>query len=265
MGYRGDDRYEQDQPWQRGEGTPSRSPGYGSGYGSPAVPQQFQQGPPPRQDGTRGYPAGYGQPEPWQQAYQPPAQQYQATMRPAPRHRQGGGYGPWIAVGAVVLVAVAGGAFYVLHGRSATPSAATAAPAEQAAAQPETEAGVRSAATAFYALYSAGQWPQAWAGLSPATQQAVPEATWAAVHQQCTSATAGLAREIKGITMAGSTAVVTETVAGALGKLGTVADAWSYTGGRWGLALPASSTAIFAHGSVKADVAASKAEGDCAS
>jgi hypothetical protein len=116
MGYRGDDRYEQDQPWQRGQGTPRRSPG----YGSPAVPQQFQQGP-PRQDGTRGYPAGYGQPEPWQQAYQPPAQQYRATARPAPRHRQGGGYGPWIAVGAVVLAAVGGGAFYVLHGRASAP------------------------------------------------------------------------------------------------------------------------------------------------
>jgi hypothetical protein len=183
--------------------------------------------------------------------------------RPAPRRRRGSGYGPWVALGAVVLLAVAGFAFYVLHGNPSSPAAAAAGNA--APTQPGTEAGVRSAATAFYAFYSAGQWPQAWAGLSPATQKAVPEATWDAVHQQCTSKTAGMAREIKGITMAGSTAVVTETVAGALGKLGTVADAWSYSGGRWGLALPASSTAIFAHGSVKADVAASKADGDCAS
>jgi hypothetical protein len=213
-------------------------------------------------------------PEPppqWQgQRYaQPPQPQYQQPYQPPAPHRrpprQGGGYGLWIGLGAVVVAAVAGSAFYVLHGSSPSSSSPAAGSAAQAAAQPETEAGVRSAATAFYAMYSAGQWPQAWAGLSPATQQAVPEATWAAVHQQCTSKTAGLAREIKGVTMAGSTAVVTETVAGALGKLGTVADAWSYSGGRWGLTLPASSTGIFAHGSVKADVAASKADGDCAS
>lgn len=242
---------------------PQQDPRRAAGH-QPVTPPQWQQGAPPRQDGTRGRqqypeqppaaPYGYGQPQYRQQ----PQARHQA---PPPRR----GYAGWIAAGVVALVLVAGGAFYVLHGRSATPSTATAAPAEQAAGQPETEAGVRSAASAFYALYSAGQWPQAWAGLSPATQQAVPEATWAAVHQQCTSATAGLAREIKGVTMAGSTAVVTETVAGALGKLGTVADAWSYSGGRWGLTLPASSTAIFEHGSVKADVAASKATGDCAS
>jgi len=263
MGYRGDDWYEQEQPWQRGQGTPRRSPD----YGAPAVPSQFQQGAPPRQDGTQGYPAGYGQPEAWQQEaypqpYQPPAQQYRAAARPAARRRQGSGYGAWIAVGAVIVLAIAGGAFSVLHGRgSSSPATGTA----QTASQPETEAGVRSAATAFYAFYSAGQWPQVWAGLSPATQKAVPEATWVAVHSQCTSKTAGLAREIKGVTVAGPTAVVTETVAGALGKLGTVADAWSYSGGRWGLTLPPSSTAIFKHGSVKADVAASKADGDCAS
>jgi hypothetical protein len=260
MGYRGDDRYEQDQPWQRGQGTPPHS----QGYGSPGVPQQFQQGPPPRQDGTRGYPAGHGQPEAWQQEaypqpHRPPAQQYRAAARPAARRHQGSGYGAWIAV---VVVAVAGGAFYVLHGRSS--SAAGGGTAAQSS-QPETEAGVRTAATAFYAFYSAGGWPQAWAALSPATQKAVPEATWVAVHSQCTSKTAGLARAIKSVAMAGSTAVVTEGLAGVASALGSVTDTWNYAGGRWGLTLPASSTAIFTHGSVKADVAASKADGDCAS
>jgi hypothetical protein len=246
-----------------------------AGQRPPATPPQWGQGTPPQwQDGTQARHPGYGQPEAWQpDAYSQPqwqprdalAPQYRVPARPAARRAKGGGYGPWIALGAVVLVAVAGGAFYVLHGRTATPSAATAAPAEQAAAQPETEAGVRSAATAFYALYSAGQWPQAWTGLSPATQKAVPQDTWDAVHQQCTSKTAGMARVIKSVTMAGATAVVTETVAGALGGLGSVTDAWSYSGGRWGLTLPASSTAIFTQGSVKADVAASKADGDCVS
>jgi hypothetical protein len=58
---------------------------------------------------------------------------------------------------------------------------------------------------------------------------------------------------------------VTETLAGSLGKLGTVSDAWTYSGGRWGFSLSASSMSTYKHGSVKEDIAAAKAAGDCAS
>jgi hypothetical protein len=148
---------------------------------------------------------------------------------------------------------------------SATASASPAPAAASASAQPETEAGVRAAATAFYALYSAGQWSQAWAYLTPATQAEVPEATFTAVHQGCPSPSAGMARVIKSVTLAGSTAVITETVAGAASALGSVTDAWQYTGGRWGVELSSSALAVYQHGSAAADTAAAKSAGDCAS
>lgn len=145
---------------------------------------------------------------------------------------------------------------------SASPSPAGSA--VQAAAQPETEAGVRDAATRFYAFYAGAQWPQAWQILTPASQKAAPEATYAAVHQGCASVSAGQARVIKSVVMAGSTAVVTETLSGAAGALGSATDAWSYAGGRWGIALDQSALASYSHGSAAADVAALKAAGECA-
>jgi len=141
----------------------------------------------------------------------------------------------------------------------------TAQAAAQAPAQPETEAGVRAAATAFYALYAAGQWPQAWAMLAPASQAAAPEDVYAAVHQGCPSPSAGAAREIKSVTMAGNTAVVTESLAGALSAVATQADAFTYAGGRWGYVLDAATLAAYSHGSAAADIAALKAAGRCAS
>ena len=38
----------------------------------------------------------------------------------------------------------------------------------------------------------------------------------------------------------------------------TVSDAWTYSGGRWGLSLPASSMSFYKHGSVSADITAAK-------
>lgn len=237
-------------------------------------PQEYD--PRRQQPGPRQPPQGQG--EQWQRPYQrpgvqqpsyPPQPQYQ---RPEPRQqpqrpREMNPYAGWIAFAIAMVVIVAGAAWYVTDGRpsAAAPSASTGATSLAAAVQPETAAAVRSDATQFYALYSAGQWAQAWAMLTPASQKAVPESTFAAVHQGCPSASAGLARVIKSVTMAGSTAVVTETVAGALSSLGSVTDAWSYSGGRWGIALSASSLKDYSHGSAAADVAAMKAAGDCAS
>jgi hypothetical protein len=67
--------------------------------------------------------APYGQP----QAGRQPPQQRQRFSYPqpytAPSRRRSGyggwGYSGWVAIGAVVLVAVAGGAFWVLHSRAA--------------------------------------------------------------------------------------------------------------------------------------------------
>ena len=99
--------------------------------------------------------------------------------------------------------------------------------------------------------------------LAPASQQAAPEPLYVAVHQGCPSASAAISRVIQAVTMAGSTAVVTETGSGAAGALGSVTDAWSYAGGRWGIELSPSATASYSHGGAAADIAALKAAGEC--
>lgn len=43
----------------------------------------------------------------------------------------------------------------------------------------------------------------------------------------CPGSTEGLARVIKSVTFAGITAVIAETIAGSLGNLATVSDAWT--------------------------------------
>lgn len=204
------------------------------------------------------------------QDWQPRGYQPQ-NAPPRPAASRGGVTVAIAATGAAaaLVVGIAIGYFIGSSGKSAPSAAPSAASsgvtASQAAAQPETEAGVRADATQFYALYAAGQWAQAWEMLAPSAQKTAPESVYVAVHEGCPSASAGLARVIKSVTMAGSTAVVTETVAGALSSLGSVTDAWAYSGGRWGLTLPASSVKDYSHGSATADVAALKASGACAS
>lgn len=195
-------------------------------------PQFTPQSPPPPGPAGPGY--GYAQP---------------------PQHRRRS-RAP-LAVIAAAVVIIGGGTAYTLTGHHA------AAQSPASAAEPDTAAGVRAAATAFYALYSAGQWSAAWNDLSPAGKASVSRPVYIALHQACPPGSAGMARVIKGITLDGTTAVVRETVAGSLGSLGTVADAWTYTGGRWSFSPDAASMAVYAHGSAKADIAAAKAAGDC--
>jgi hypothetical protein len=145
------------------------------------------------------------------------------------------------------------------------PSTGLAHTASAAPVQPETRAGIRAAASRFYALYAAGEWSQSWESLSSSSRKAVPRSLWTASHKGCPPKSAGLARVIKNITMAGSTAIVTETVAGALGKLGTVADDWKYQHGTWGLQLSANDIALYSKGTAAAVIAAAKAEGICGS
>ena len=231
----------------------------------PATPPQWQQssGPDPWAGSAPSGGSGYRQ-SPVQSddprwtplPAQPPAGWYPAprAWRPHPLRRQTSLYVAWTCAATAALLA-AGGWYTALrdhHGGKAT-----------ATAQPDTETGARTAASAFYAFFSAGQWNQAWTGLAPSVQAKVPESTWTAVHDACPGAMSGLAREIKSVTVSGTTAVVSETVAGTLSKLATVSDAWTYTGSRWGLALPDSDTAVYRHSSVKADVAAAKKAGVC--
>jgi hypothetical protein len=138
-----------------------------------------------------------------------------------------------------------------------TPSA-TASPAE-----PETAAGARAAAQRFYDLYSASQFAAAWSLLNPQDQLLIPQTTYVAVDTGCPSAAAGLARVIKRVTITGNTAVVVETVAGALSSLGTVTDVFVYVNGRWGFSYPANVLAVYRHKTIAADIAAARARGFC--
>jgi hypothetical protein len=230
---------------------------------------QWRAGAPPQDDAWGPSLQGQQPQAPYRQGPQPqyqgpePRQQYQQPRYSPPR--QMNPYAGWVAFAVAVVVIIAGAAWYVLKGSTSPAPAGSGATASQEAGQPETEAAVRSDATQFYTLYAASQWAQAWAMLAPSAQKAVPESTYVAVHQGCPSASAGMARVIKSVAMAGSTAVVTETVAGALSSLGSVTDAWAYSGGRWGVTLDPASLKDYSHGSAKADVAAMKAAGDCAS
>ena len=148
------------------------------------------------------------------------------------------------------------------------PSAAPAAPAASAVSpfsttvQPETTAGAEAVAQQYLGLYSAGQFAASWNLLTPFVQKEVPEATWVGMHQGCPSQTAGMAYDVKNITMTGNTAIATVTLAGAASSLASGSEAFTYAGGRWGYT--PSDLALYQHGSVAADVAAAKAQGYCA-
>jgi len=144
---------------------------------------------------------------------------------------------------------------------AATPTAAASTPS--AAAQPETAAAAAAVAKQYFGLYSAGQFALSWTLLAPSAQRAVSQATWVAVHQGCPSQAAGLAYNVKDTTLTGSAAVVTVTLAGAAASLASESESLTYSAGRWGF-VP-NDLSYYRHGSVKADIAAAKAAGYCAS
>jgi hypothetical protein len=84
-----------------------------------------------------------------------------------------------------------------------------------------------------------------------------------AVHQGCPSQSAGLAYDVKDATLAGNTAVVIVSLAGVAASIGFESEALTYSAGRWGL-VP-NDLSFYKHGSVRADIAAAKAAGYCAS
>ena len=142
-------------------------------------------------------------------------------------------------------------------------SAGAGSPSPAAPAEPETVAGATAAAQRYFGLYSAQQYPAAWALLAPSVQRAVPEATWAAVHAACPSKSAGLGYDVKNVIVTGNTAVATVTLAGALSNLVSGSEAFTYASGRWEYVPDETDVAMYEHGSVTADVAAARAEGLC--
>jgi hypothetical protein len=76
----------------------------------------------------------------------------------------------------------------------------------------------------------------------------------------------GLAREIKGLALAGTKALVTETASGARGRLGAAVDRCSCTRAAGGYGSPrVAALRVYEHGSIAADVAAARAEYTCGS
>ena len=138
------------------------------------------------------------------------------------------------------------------------------APAPQAGpAEPETQAGARTAAEQFDGLYAASRFADSWHLLAPAAKQHVPQDVWVKVHAGCPSGGSGLAPEIKTVTVFGNAAIVTETLTGASAKLGPAENVFNYVSGHWSYA--PGNLSIYSHGSVAADIAAAKAAGLCAS
>jgi hypothetical protein len=135
-------------------------------------------------------------------------------------------------------------------------------PAIASQMQPATADAAKATARQFFNSYSNGQYAFAWALLDPSDQQAIPQATWVAVHDGCPGAVAGLAYRISNVTVTGSTAVVTYTLSlGTHSNLGSGAQTFTYSKSHWRLAL--SDPHVYQHGSVKADIAAAKRHRNC--
>lgn len=229
--------------------------------------QQWQQ---PQQDAPW---ERYG---PAQERWEPtPAPSGQPQRAPQQSVRERHGRPPGFLYAGIALVAgiaIGGAAGYALHG--STPAAASTGNAAAAAttptapaapAPPDTAAAAKSAAASFFALYSAGQWQAAWQLLVPADQKIAPEKLYVEFHDACPSQAAGLAYQIESVTMAGKAAVVTYTIPVVEKELGsaTITEDWSASG--WRQEFTSGSASDYQHGSLKADVTAAKAAGECAS
>lgn len=143
----------------------------------------------------------------------------------------------------------------------ASPAAPATSAAPSATAQPMTAAAARSAASAYFDLYAGGQYAATYALLSPAARRVISEQTWAGAHQQCVKQTQGLAYAVARPVLAGDTAVVNVSLAGAASKLGSEEASFTYSAGRWWYSPP--NLAVYQHHTTTQAVAALKAAGDC--
>ena len=94
-----------------------------------------------------------------------------------------------------------------------------------------TADAVKAAATTFFDLYAAHQFSSAYARLAPSVRAEVPESTWVGAHQECD--TQDLAYSVTRPTLAGNTAVVHVSLAGAAAGLGSEEASFVYSACRW--------------------------------
>jgi hypothetical protein len=207
--------------------------------------------------------------EQWEPTPAPSGQPQRAPQRSVPeRHGRPPGF-LYAGIALVAGIVIGGAAGYALHGSTpaaaGTGNAAAAATTPTAPATPDTAAAAKSAAASFLAVYSAGQWQAAWQHLAPADQKIAPEKLYVDFHDACPSEAAGMAYKIESVTMAGKAAVVTYTIPVVEKVLGsaTIAEDWTASG--WRQEFTSGSASDYQHGGLKADVAAAKAAGECAS
>jgi hypothetical protein len=147
-------------------------------------------------------------------------------------------------------------------GTTPGPAVVTSTAPPPALVSPKMRSGARAAAAQFYGLYSANEFAAFWELLSPATKRQISRHVWVSVHDACPSADAGKSRIIKAVTVFGSAAIVTETIAGTGSNRDTADDVFNYANGHWSYS--PEDLGIYHHRSVTADIAAAKAAGFCA-
>jgi hypothetical protein len=123
--------------------------------------------------------------------------------------------------------------------------------------EPTSVAAVRADAADYLSLASAGQFAITYQMLSARARQAITQQAWVAVHQAC----AGTSYKIRHLAVAGKTATVTVGLAG--GHHGTLTETFVYAAGSWGVS--PGDLGLYQHGSVSADAAAARSQGNCAS
>ena len=172
---------------------------------------------------------------------------------------------PYLTAAAVVAaIALAG-----CGASSAPPPAGPGTPAPAATTQPaaavtpDTAAAARTAAENMFALYAAGQFAAVYPMLSAQTRATAAEHKWVTVHQRCASS--GLSYKVGRPVMAGQTAVMSVSLAGAAAAIGSEEVSFVYQDGGWFWAPSASdmSSAGNYRGSVSRIVARLKAADLC--
>ncbi len=172
----------------------------------------------------------------------------------------------WAASAAVILATVTGCGGGSSPGGSAAASHSPAAPASPAAssspAEPETAAAALSAAKAYFALYAAGQYAAVYPMIAPTDRGQISESVWVALHRKCVShATAGLSYSVTSPVLAGTTVVVTVSLAGIASSIGSEQISFTYSGGQW--YYQPSDLSIYKGHDLAEAVAALKADGGC--
>lgn len=167
-----------------------------------------------------------------------------------------------VVLAAGLMAGVAGCASQNAPASSASAApAATVSTSPSPAAQPVTADAAKAAATTYFDLYAAHQFSSAYALLSPSARAAAPESTWVGAHAECDTQT--LAYSVTRPTLAGDTAVVNVSLAGAAASLGSEEASFVYSAGRWWYS-PPNLTDYQGHTTAEA-VAALKASGQCSS